>query len=128
MFSIAYRTNDGDIFILALIEMCPIIFAGYQPNYARWMVNMENGHRGIRHILQNGALSVKISSRSFSRTPVYITLEHVVNAKAASRLTGVATFGRPESAKRRWIIKRSVESATVGHLLTTCRLKSTDDI
>ncbi|KAK2165174.1 hypothetical protein LSH36_54g10027 [Paralvinella palmiformis] len=102
----AYTTNDFDLFIYVLGEMCPIFFAGYRPNYARWvvryylnLVNMENSHPGIRHILQNDALSVKRSSRSFSRTPFDITLEQTVDADAASSLTGIAAFGRSESAK-----------------------------
>jgi len=113
MFSRAYTTNDFDLFIYVLGEMCPIFFAGYRPNYARWvvryylnLVNMENSHPGIRHILQNDALSVKRSSRSFSRTPFDITLEQTVDADAASSLTGIAAFGRSESAKRRWMITR----------------------
>jgi len=51
-------------------DMCPIVFAGYRPNYARWMVrfylnlvNMENSHLGIRHILQNGDISSRTSRR-----------------------------------------------------------------
>ena len=121
MFSRAYRNNDVDLFIYALGEMCPIFFAGYGPNYARWvvryylnLVNMENSHPGIRHILQNGALSVNRSSRSFSRTPVNITLEQTVNADAVSRLTGIAAFER--SAKRRWMLTRSVRSAIVNNM------------
>ena len=104
-FNHACRTNDVDLFIYALALICPMFFACHRPNYARWMVkylhsliNMENTHPGIRKIFENGALTIRRSSRSFSRNAVDITLEQTVNADAASRSTGISAFSQSDSA------------------------------
>ena len=134
-FSRACRTNDLDLFIFTLHEMCPIFFAGNRPNYSRWMVkyllnllNIEETHPGLRAILQKGAFSIRRTQKSFSRTAVDITLEQTVNADAASRSTGIAAFGLSDSARRRWMMTKSVRSAVLGHLLTSCGMKSNEDV
>ena len=105
-FSRAYRTNNLQLFIFTLGQMCPILLAGNGPNYARWMVryyhnlmNMDNTHPGVRESLEKGALSVRRTNKSFSRIQVDITLEQTVNADAASRLTGIASFSQSDSAR-----------------------------
>ena len=60
-FSRAYRTNNLQLFIFTLGQMCPICFAGNRPTM-------------LTNIL-------------FSRTQVDISLEQTVNAGAATRLT-----------------------------------------
>ena len=37
MLSRACRTNDVDLFVYALSQMCPVFFAASHQNYARWM-------------------------------------------------------------------------------------------
>ena len=134
-FNRACRTNDVDLFIYALALICPMFFACHRPKYARWMVkylhnliNMENTHPGIRKIFENGALTIRRSSRSFSRNAVDITLEQTVNADAASRSTGISAFSQSDSARRRWMITRSVRSAIIGHLLSSAGLKTSEDV
>lgn len=134
-FSRACRTNDVDLFVYTLSQMCPIFISANHTNYARWMVkyylnlvNMEVTHPGIREVFENGVLSVRITGKSFARTPVDITLQQTVNAYAASRSTGIASFGQSDPARRRWMITRSVCSAKVGHLLKVSGMKAADDI
>ena len=100
MFSRACRMNNLHLFTYILGEMRCLFFVCNRPNYARWMVryylnlvNIDNTHPGVRHILENGALSIRRTDKAFSRTPVDMTLEQTVNADAASRLTGIFAFG-----------------------------------
>jgi hypothetical protein len=99
LFSRACRTNDVDLFVYALHLMVPLFFACNKHNYARWMtmfvlhlVNMDKSHPGLRQILSRGALSVRRTHNNLSRNPIDMTLEQTINADAASRLTGIASF------------------------------------
>ena len=134
-FSRACRMNDLELFIYVLGEMCPIFFAAHRPNYSRWMVryhlnlmNIDQTHPGLKDTLQNGALSIRRTNKTFARTPVDMALEQTINADAASRLTGIAAFSSSDSARRRWMVTRSVRSAIVGHLLSKAGLHTTEDI
>ncbi|RUM44803.1 MAG: hypothetical protein DSY80_04015 [Desulfocapsa sp.] len=134
-FNRSCRTNDVNLFITSLGEMCPIFFFGNRPNYSRWMVkyyhnlmNIDTSHPGLRSILENGAFSIRRSTKSFSRNAVDITLEQTINADAASRSTGISAFSQSESAKRRWMVTRSVRSAIIGSLLGSAGLKAKEDV
>ncbi|MCG7875152.1 MAG: hypothetical protein N0C90_02335 [Candidatus Thiodiazotropha endolucinida] len=130
LFARACHTNDLDLFTFCLSKMCSIFFATHRPNYARWMtkyhldlVNIDETHPGARAMLEAGALSVRRTDKPFSRSPVDLTLEQTVNADAASRLTGITSFSRSVSARRRWMVTRSVRSELVGHLMDKSGLK-----
>ena len=90
------RTNDVDLFIFMLGEMIGIFFAANRHNYARYMclyylrlLNMDTTHPSIKQQLEQGGLSVRLSSNSFARQPVDQALECTINANAASRQTGI---------------------------------------
>ena len=134
IFNRACRTNDLELFTYAFGQMRPSFFAGNRPNYARWMVryhmnlmNVDKTHPGVKQMLEDGALSIRRTNKSFSRAAVDITQEQTVNADAASRKTSIAAFGS-DSARRRWMLTRSVRSAIVGNLLAKAGLKSPDDV
>ena len=134
-FSRASRTNDLELFIHALGEMCPVFFATSRPNYSRWMVryqlnllNVEHTHPGVKGMLEGGAMSIRRTTKDFSRSAVDLTLEQTINADAASRLTGVARFGHSDSARKKWMITRSARSEIVGLLLEKAGLKSKEDV
>lgn len=135
LFSRSCRTNDLPLFTYCLGRMCAVFFAANRPNYARWMtkyhlnlLNIDITHPEAREMLQNGGLSIRRSSKSFSRIPVDMTLEQTVNADAASRLTGISAFTQSYNARRRWMITRSVRSAIVGSLLSKAGIKPKADV
>ena len=134
LFSRACHTNDLELFIFCLGKMCAVFFATSRPNYTRWMtryhpdlLNIDETHPGARAMLEAGALTVRRTTRSFSRSPVDLTLEQTVNADAA-RLTGIASFSQSVSARRRWMVTRSVRSELVGHLMNKSGLKPKPDV
>jgi hypothetical protein len=65
------------------------------------LCNIDDTQPGLKDTLESGALSIRRTDKSFSRTAVDMTLEQMVNADAASRLTGIPAFGTLDSAKRR---------------------------
>jgi len=135
VFNRACRTNDLTLFRYGLGELIPIFFAGNQPNYSRWMVrfqlnliNAESTHPGVTRTLEDGALSVRRTQKPFSRTAVDMTLEQTVNANAASRQTGMASFVHSETARRRWMVTRAIRSEIVGNLMCQAGMHFPEDI
>ncbi len=134
LFSRAVRTNDVDLFIFMLGEMIGIFFAANRQNYSRCMclcylrlLNMDITHPGIKQQLEQGGLSVRLSSNSFARQPVDQALESTINADAASRHTGITAFHQSQGATRCWTVTRSARSTIVRHLFEKAGItKSTD--
>jgi hypothetical protein len=69
-FSRASRTNDLELFIYTLGEMCSLFFATNRPNYARWMVryqlnllNIDHTHPGVKLILARGAMAIRRTTK-----------------------------------------------------------------
>ena len=85
-------------------------------SYLLNLINMEHSHPGIRPIFEGVALSIRRTSKSFSRSAVDLTLEQTVNRDAASRQTGIAAFTQCVKTRKRWTITRTVRGAVVGCL------------
>jgi len=124
-----YRTNNLQLLIFTLSQMCPIFFVGNHPNYAHWMVycyhnlmNIENTHPGVPESLEKGVYMWDEPTKIILRTQLEIT----VNADAASRLIEIARFGQSvSSARQRWMMTRAVISCMLlfyGHLCVQGRL------
>ena len=130
-FSRAVRTNDVDFFIYCLGKMCSIFFSTNHPNYARYMVryqlNLLNIDPCARDILLSGGLSVRRSSKEFTRTAVDLTLEQTINANAASRRSGISAFTTNYSARRRWMTTHATRSTILGHLFDIAGLQKLED-
>ena len=99
---IYHKFNNIELFIhapIALRQMIPVSFTANRLNYSRWkvhyyfnLINMEETQAGITEVLANGALSIHRTDKSFSRSPIDLTLEQTINADAASCQTGIAAF------------------------------------
>lgn len=131
----ACRTNDLQLFAYALSLICPIFFSCHRPNYARWMtryqlnlINIDSTHPGLKRTLEDGALSIRRTNKSFSRTAVDLCLEQTVNADTASRKTGISSFMTSSSAKNRWMVTKTARSNIVSCLLMECGLKKEEDV
>ena len=130
LFSRAVRTNDVNLFIVMLGKLIDIFFAASRQNYASYMclyyhrlLNIDATHPGLRQQLENGALSVRLSSNSFARQPVDQALESTINADAASRQTGIISFHQNQGATRCWTVTRSARSTIVRHLFEKAAIK-----
>ena len=62
-------------------------------------MNKTNTHPGLNQTLEKGCLTVKCTSKSFSRVPVGLAVEQTVNADGASRLTGISAFTNSITAR-----------------------------
>ena len=113
------RTNDIDLFAHSLTPVINLLFATNHMNYLRWLskfqldlLNIDSTHPGLRAILE-GAFTVRRTSKSFSRSPVDLTLEQTVNADAASRRTGISAATNNYSSRLRWMVTKSTRAAVV---------------
>ena len=86
--------------------MCSVFFATHHPNYARWMteyninlLNIEHTYESICEVFERGALSIRKTSKSFSYSPVALTLEQTENKDSASRQTGMSNDQKMKETK-----------------------------
>lgn len=52
------------------------------------MMKMEDSHPGITQYFEKGIISIRRTTKSFSRIPIDLTLEQTINAGAASSSQG----------------------------------------
>ena len=91
------------------------------------LLNIDESHPGAKSVLMSGGLSVRRSNKTFSRTPVDLTLEQTINADAASRSTGIVAFTNSQDARRRWLVTHAMRGAILSHLLKSAGLSRDED-
>ncbi len=91
------------------------------------LLNIDFTHPGAREILFKGAMSIRRTSKSFSRSAIDLTLEQTINANIASRETGIVAFNMSEDARHRWMLTQSVRSAVIANLYEMAGMKKTED-
>ena len=131
----AIRTNNVDQFVQALSPIIALFFETNHINYARWLSkfqldlhNIDSTHPGLRHILEQGAFTVRRTENSFSRAPVDLALEQTVNRDAASRLTGITAMTNNYNARLRWMLTKAARTALVSKLQEITGVNSKQDV
>lgn len=123
----AVQTNDLDIFLRVLPCTIELFFALNRPNYARWgsffLDKLDKMPHAARKVLEEGAFSTRRTSKSYSRSPIDLTLEQTVNRDAASSATGITSFTNSESAFRRWNISLTQRSMAVSEMKDMCDIQ-----
>ena len=123
----AVRTNDLDLFLRVLPCTIELFFALNRPNYARWgslfLDKLEKMPDAARKVLEAGAFSTRRTSKSYSRSPIDMTLEQTVNRDAASSATGITSFANSESAFRRWNVSLTQRSMAVSEMKDMCDIQ-----
>lgn len=124
LFERAIRTSDLDLYIFAASKMCSLFFALNHQNYARWLsknlddlINIENTHPGLSAEFENGALSIRRTTKNFCRSPVDLTLEQTINADAANKLTGITAFTNSLHTRQKWSETHTIRTAVISNLL-----------
>ncbi len=134
LFSRAVQTNDLDLFIYALFRMHDIFMATGHNKITRHMIryvlkllNIDLTHPGARSLLVNGALSIKCTTKPFTRCKVDLTLESTINVDAASHSTGITAFTQSQEARHHKIVTQSARSVITGELFDMANLKKNED-
>ncbi len=94
--------------------MCDIFMATGHNKITRHMIlyvlkllNIDLTHPGARSLLVNEALSIKCTTKSFTRCVVDLTLESTINADTASHSTGITAFTQSEEARHHKMVTQS---------------------
>lgn len=77
---------------------------------------------------EGGAVSIRRTQKSLSRTAVDLTLEQTVNKDAASRQGDIAAFILCVKVRKRWTLTRSFRGAVVGTVIEMAGLTLADTI
>ncbi|XP_055307994.1 uncharacterized protein LOC129572103 [Sitodiplosis mosellana] len=134
MFERAIRSSDLNMYIYAAYRICPLFFTFNHQNYARWLtrnlndlMNVGKTHPGLWEEFENGALSIRRTSKQFCRTPIDLTLEQTINADAANKLTGITAFTNSLCARKRWSETHATRTAVITHLLESLDLVKSNE-
>ena len=93
-------------------------------------------HNSLAKEFQNGRFGIRRTSKEFSRMPIDLTLQQMINADAASQRTGISTFTNSLAARQRWSQTHFLRMSIVSNLLETldlnnrgcqCRFKKSQD-
>jgi hypothetical protein len=124
-----------DLYVYLLPKLASLFFAFNHPNYARWLVryhsnllSIDETHPGLAEELANGLLSVRRTTKSFSRMLIDYTLETTQNADAANSLTGITAFTNSISARQRWGQSHAQRTAVISNLLEKLGLNKKDEV
>ena len=101
----ATKTNNVQLHMTCLKEMCPLFLTQEKPNYARYtalylytLLNLPKTHPGAMHFLQSKGFSVNRSTCPNFRTAVDITIEQTYNRHASGDGPGIIGFSQNFSA------------------------------
>lgn len=119
-FQRAVWTNDVELYIEVLPFLVEVFFSLNRPNYARWgshfLEKLKHLDPAALDILKAGAFSTRRTKKTYSRSPIDLTLEQTVNRDAASSATGITAFANSESAFRRWCVSLTQRSMAVSEM------------
>ena len=110
---------DLQLHLASIYSLCPIIFAYYHINYARYLpfylmtiMNLSITHPGAEKLLRDNSISVHRSSVALSRNAVDITKEQTIIRHAKSQ-GGIIGFSRYYAAYCRWCVTRHYRTKLV---------------
>lgn len=90
-------------------------------------MNLPHTHPGLKELLAEGLFSIRRTDNNFNRLPVDLTLEQIVNADAASRMTGYVDSTNNYSARLRWSITKFSRAAVIGEMMEMVGMNKAND-
>ena len=134
-FTRSVRTGDLDFFIFCLTEITNIFFAMNHLNYARWLVKYYDSlikfpdtHPEVYSDFQNGWFGIKRTAKSFTSSPINLTLEQTINADDSSQRFGITSMTNSISTRQRWTESHFFRTTIVSPLLDILGLKKNEDV
>ena len=126
---------DLDLYIYSLQQMTALFFTANHQNYSRWftmhrdkLLKLKNFHPNIYEEFENGCFSLKRTSKPFSRILTDLTLEQIINPKAACQFSGIISLTNSVSARQRWAQSHSIHASTLSKLFEELGMTSKEGI
>ncbi|KAK0084854.1 hypothetical protein PV326_006126 [Microctonus aethiopoides] len=85
-------------------------------------------HPGLELRFQKGSYGIKRTDKPFSWQPVDLTLEQMINADAANKLTRIIHSTNSIFARQRWCKSHSIRSAIISHVMEEVGLRKSQDV
>ena len=96
-FTRSIRNGDLHLYISCFPKLPNCFFALNHPNYAIWcvkyydsLIKLPETHPDVYNDFKKGWFGMKRTKKSFSSTPIGLTLEQTINADAASQRLGIS--------------------------------------
>ena len=135
-FSRSIRTGDLDLYIYCLQQMTAVFFTLNRQNYSFWLtvyhdklLKLKNSHPNIYEEFKNGCLSLKRTSKPFSRIQIDLTLEQTrCCVDAACQRSDIISLSNSISARQRWAQSHSICASILSKLFEELGIKIKKDI
>ncbi|GFW58753.1 uncharacterized protein TNCV_379361 [Trichonephila clavipes] len=106
-----------------------------QQNYARWTVKYYDNllkvvetHSDLYEEFKQSCFGIKRATKPFSRQPIALVLEQIINADAARSLTGVIHLTNSISARHWWARNHDVRSTIINQVYLELGLPIHQDV
>jgi hypothetical protein len=129
------RESDIDLYIYCLPLITNLFFTFNQPNYARWttryhdnLLKLKDSHPLIYENFKRGLFGIKRTEKSFSRSPIDLTLEQTINADASSQKTGITNLTNSIAARQRWADSHFLRTEIISEVMQDLSLDQKEDV
>ena len=134
-FNRSVRTGDLDLYISTLPQIANCFFALNHVNYSRWLVKyydnllkLPASHPDVFQDFKNGWFGIKRTNKSFSATPIDLTLEQTINTDAASQRLGISSLTNSISARQRWAESHFMRTSIISTVLDQVGMTKKEEV
>ena len=133
-FTRSIRNGDLHLYISCFPKLTNYFFALNHPNYARWcvkyydsLIKLPETHPDVYNDFKEGWFGIKRTKKSFSSTPIDLTLKQTINAHAASQRLGISSITNSISARQRWAESHFLRTTVISSLFDSLGMSNKED-
>ena len=133
-FNGSVKSGDLELYVSCLPQITNCFFIMNHVNYARWSVKyydsllkLPESHPEVYNDFKKGWFGVKRTKKSFSATPIDLTLEQTINADAASQKVGITALTNSISARQRWAESHFLHTSIISSVLDQVGIRKNED-
>ena len=135
LFSRSIREGDLKLYINSIKDMTNLFFTFNHPNFTRWLVRyhdnllkLEESQSNVYVEFKKGLFSLRRTRKSFSGSPVDLTLEQTINAEAASEKLGISHLTNSIAAQQRWACSHFLRTSVISSVLNELSISKSEDV
>ena len=92
------------------------------------LLKLNETYKDVYDEFKKGCFGIKRTKKDFSRLPIDLTLEQIVNADVASQKTGFSYFANSISARQRWSDSHFVRMEVLSEVLNKLDITTKEDV
>ena len=96
--------------------------------YHHNLVKFSSTHPDVFDKFKNGLFSIHRIGKSFSGSPIDLTLEQTINADAANQMKGITTITNSIGARQRWAEPHSLRTALLTQMFNNLAMNKKEDV